>query len=196
MNKNKIQYPLRILHDTQALAPNSCWRATFLEEPAFLEDMEKIQRAMCNIKGNFMYLLFDSKNGIEIIEWLHESYFNNNEVIHKLTIQNEQLLEKLQDTCFSSYVSDCQMVDCLEDSHDMVDHEKFGNLNVLDVFENELEEIQTLDVVEEELELSLDEGYAIFKEEHDSSTLEPIYDKGFTVLKEMHDTTHMDPSHD
>ena len=39
------------------------------------------------------------------------------------------------------------MVDCLEDSHDMVDHEKFVNLNVLDVFEYELEEIQTLDVV-------------------------------------------------
>ena len=51
-------------------------------------------------------------------------------------------------------------------------------------------------MVEEELELSLHEGYAIFKEEHDSSTLEPIYDKGFTLLKELHDTTHMDPSHD
>ena len=58
-------------------------------------------------------------------------------------------------------------------------------LNVLDVFEYELEEIQTLDVVEEELELSLDEGKAIFKEEHDSSTLEPIYDNGFTLLKEL-----------
>ena len=63
-----------------------------------------------------------------------------------------------------------------------MDHEKFGNLNVLDVFEYELEEIQTIDVVEAELELSLDEDYAIFKEEHDSSTLEPIYDKGFTLL--------------
>ena len=87
------------------------------------------------------------------------------------------------------------MVDFLEDSHDIVDHEKFGNLHVLDAFEYVLKEIQTLDVVEEELELSLDEGYAIFKE-HDSSTLEPIYDKGFTLLKELHDTTHMDPSHD
>ena len=77
----------------------------------------------------------------------------------------------------------------------MVDHEKCVNLNVIDVFEYEIEEIQTLDVVEEEL-LSLDEGYAIFKEEHDSSTLEPIYDKGFTILKDFHDTTHMDPSHD
>ena len=142
-----------------------------------------------------MSLIFDRKNVIELSEWLHESYLKNNEVIHKLTIQNEQLLEKLQDTCFSSYVSDFQMVDCLEDSHDMVDHEKFGNLNVLYVFEYELEEIQTLDVVEEELELSLDECYAIFKEEHDSSTLEPIYEKCFTLLKVLHDTTHMDHSH-
>ena len=78
----------------------------------------------------------------------------------------------------------------------MVDHEKCINFNVLDVFEYELEYIQTLDVVEEELELFLDEGYAIFKEEHDSSTLEPIGDKGFTLLKELHDTTHMDPYHD
>ena len=183
MNENNIQEALRILHDTQALVSNSCWRATSLEDPSFLEDMEKIQRAMCNIKGNFMSFIFDINFFIELID--------------KLTIQNEQLLEKLQDTCFSSYVSDCQMVDCLEDSHDMVDHEDWGNLNVLDVFEYELEEIQTLDVVEEELELSLDEGYAIFKEEHDSSTLEPIsYDKGFALFKELHDTTHMDPSHD
>ena len=42
----------------------------------------------------------------------------------------------------------------------------------------------------------LDEGYEIFKEEHDSSTLEPMYDKCFTLLKALHDTTHMDPSHD
>ena len=51
-------------------------------------------------------------------------------------------------------------------------------------------------MVEEEFELSLDEGYAPFKEEHDSSTLGPIYDKGFTLLKDLHDNTHMDPSHD
>ena len=69
-------------------------------------------------------------------------------------------------------------------------------INVLDVFEDECEEIRTLDVVEEELQLSLDEGYAIFKEEQGSSTSEPIYDKGFTFFKVLHDNTHMDPSHD
>ena len=125
MNENNIQEALSILHETQALVSNSCWRATSLEEPSFLEDMEKIQRAMCNIKGNFMSLIFDRKNVIELIEWLHESYLKNNEVIDKLTIQNEQLLEKLQDTCFSSNVSDFHKVDCLEDSHDMMDHDKY-----------------------------------------------------------------------
>ena len=59
-----------------------------MEDPSFLEDMEKIQREMCNIKGNFMSLIFDRKNFIELIEWLHESYLSNNEVIDKLTIQN------------------------------------------------------------------------------------------------------------
>ena len=111
MNENNIQDTLRILHDTKSLLSNSCYRATSLEEPSFLEDMENIQREMCNIKGNFMSFLFDRKSGIDLSEWLHESFLNNNEFIHNITIQNEQLLEKLQDTCFSSYVFECQMVD-------------------------------------------------------------------------------------
>ena len=45
----------------------------------------------------------------------------------------------------------------------MEDHDKCGNLNVLDVFEVELEEIQTLDEVEQELELSLDKFIEILK---------------------------------
>ena len=134
LNEKKIQDSLRILPKSQALVSNSCWRATSLEETSFFEDMEKIQRAMCPIKGNFMSLLFDRNHLFELNELLHDAYLKNNEDNHKLAIQNEQLLEKLQDTCFSSYVPDCQMVYCLEDSHDMVDHEKCGNLNVLDVF--------------------------------------------------------------
>ena len=59
---------------------------------------------------------------------------NNNEDIHKLKIQNEQLIEWLQDTCPSSYVLDCHMVD-------------------------DLDEIQSLFMVEEELELPLDNDY-------------------------------------
>ena len=115
MSEMDIHEALSILHDTNALVSNYFWKTFSLEEPSFLEDTEKIQREMCNIKGNFMYLIFYRKNFIELSEWLHESYLKNNEVIDKVTIQNEQLLENLQDTCFSSYVSDCQMVDCLED---------------------------------------------------------------------------------
>ena len=151
MIENNIQESLRILNDTLALVSNSCWRATSLEETSFLEDMDKIQREMCHIKGNFMSLIFYRNHLFENNELLHDAYLKNNEDNHKLTIQNEKILEKLQGTCFSSNVSDCQMVDCLEDSHDMVDLEKCGNFNVLDMFEDELEEIQTPDVVEEEL---------------------------------------------
>ena len=115
-----------------------------MEEPFFLEDMEKIQRAMCNIKGNFVHLIFDRNNVIDLSEWLHEAYFNNNEDIHQIKIQDEQLLERLQDTCSSSYVSDCHVVDCLEDSHAMMDHEKHEKLQVLDVFEDDIYESQSI----------------------------------------------------
>ena len=129
MSEMNLHEALRILHvDTKSLVSNSYWKVSSLEEPSFLEDMEKIQRAMCNIKGNLMYFLFDRKNVIKISEWLHESYLNNNEDIHKIKIQKEQLLERLQDTCSFSDVSDFQKVDCLEDSHDMMDHVKHEKL--------------------------------------------------------------------
>ena len=76
MSERDIQEALIILHDTQALVSNSFWKFSSLDEPSFLEDMEKIQRAMCNIKGNFMSFIFNKKNFIELSEWLHESYLN------------------------------------------------------------------------------------------------------------------------
>ena len=88
---------------------------------------------------------------------------NNNEDIHNLQIQNEQLLERLQDTCSSSHVSYFQMVDCLEDSHDMMDHEKHEKFKVLDVFESYLDYIQSHFLVEEELELPLENDYTLFE---------------------------------
>ena len=65
MSERDIQESLRILHDTQALVSNSCWRATSLEKTTFFEDMEKIQRAMCHIKGNLMSLIFDRNHFFE-----------------------------------------------------------------------------------------------------------------------------------
>ena len=74
-----------------------------------------------------MSLFFDRKHLVELDEWLHEAYLNINEGIHNLKTQNEELLKRLQDTCSSSYVLDCHMVDFLADSHDMRDHKKHGN---------------------------------------------------------------------
>ena len=67
MNEKKIQEALSILHDTQSLVSNYSCRATSLEEPSFLEDMEKIQRAMCNIKGNFMSFFFIEKISLRLV---------------------------------------------------------------------------------------------------------------------------------
>ena len=111
MSEMNIHEDLSILHDTKELVSNSCLKVSSFEEPSLLKDMENIQRAMCTIEGNFMSLLYDRNNLVELNEWLHESYFNNNEDIHELKIQNEKLLERLQYTCSSSYVSDCHMVD-------------------------------------------------------------------------------------
>ena len=128
MMEMNIHEALSILHDTKSLVSNSCWKVSSLEEPSFLEDMEKIQRVMCNAKGNLMSFLFYRNNLADLNEWLHGAYLNNNEDIHKLKIQNEKLLERLQDTFSFSYVLDCHMADCLEDSHDMRDDEKHGKL--------------------------------------------------------------------
>ena len=110
MSEMNIHEALSILHDTQALVSNSCWKFSSLEEPSFLEDMEKIQRTMCTIEGNFVSLLFDTNNLVELNEWLNEAYLNNNEDIHKLKTQNEQLLKRLQYTSSSSFVLDYHMV--------------------------------------------------------------------------------------
>ena len=82
MSEMNIHESLIILNYTKSLVSNSCWKISSLEEPSFLEDMEKIQRAICTIEGNLMSFIFDRNNLVEINEWLHESYLNNNEDIH------------------------------------------------------------------------------------------------------------------
>ena len=64
----------------------------------------------------------------------------------------------------------------------MMDQEKHEKLQVLDVFEYDIDEIQSLVVVGEELELPLENGYTIFGEVHDSTTLEPTYEESFAFL--------------
>ena len=82
MSEMDIHEALSMLHDTKALVSNSRWKISSLEEPSFLEDMEKIQRAMCNIEGNLCLCFLINFFLVNINEWLHEAYLNNNEDIH------------------------------------------------------------------------------------------------------------------
>ena len=47
-------------------------------------------------------------------------------------------------------------------------------------------EIQSLVMVEEDLELPLENGYTFFEEVHDSTTLEPTYEESFEFLRDVH----------
>ena len=78
MSERNIHKSLSILNETKSLVSNSCCKVSLLEDPSFLEDMDKIQREMCNIKGNLMSSLFDRNNLVELNEWIHELYLNNN----------------------------------------------------------------------------------------------------------------------
>ena len=78
----------------------------------------------------------------------------------------------------------------------MRDHEKHGKLKVLDLFEYDIDEIQSLVVVEEELDFPLEDGCTLFEEVHDSTTLEPNHEEILAFLRDVHTTTPMDPSHD
>ena len=59
----------------------------------------------------------------------------------------------------------------------MMDHEKHKKFQVLDVLEDDSDDIQSLVMVEEELEFPLENGYTIFEEVHNSTTLEPIHEE-------------------
>ena len=64
------------------------------------------------------------------------------------------------------------------------------------MFEYDLDESQSLVVMEEELEFPLEDGCTLFEEVHDSTTLEPNYGASFIFLREVHVPTLMEPSHD
>ena len=76
----------------------------------------------------------------------------------------------------------------------MMDHEKHEKFQVLDVLEDDSDDIQSLVMVEEELELPLENCYTIFEEVHNSTTLEPTHEEMFSFFREVHNPTPMDRS--
>ena len=77
----------------------------------------------------------------------------------------------------------------------MMDHEKNEKFQVLDVLEDDSDEIQSLVMVEKELELPLTNGYTIFEEVHNSTTLEPTDKEFFSFSREVNNPTPMNTSH-
>ena len=51
------------------------------------------------------------------------------------------------------------------------------------MFEDDIDEIQSLVVVEEELYLPLENGYTCFEEVHYFTTLEPTHEESFSFLR-------------
>ena len=77
------------------LVSNSFWKVSSLEEPSFLEDMEKIQREMCNIKGNFMSLIFDRKVSLSLVN----GYMNPTWIIMKLFRSSQFKMSNFLKSC-------------------------------------------------------------------------------------------------
>ena len=77
----------------------------------------------------------------------------------------------------------------------MMDHEKHEKLQVLDVLQDYSDEKQSLVMVEEELELPFENGYTIFEDVHNSTTLEPTDEEIFAFSREVNNTNPMYTSH-
>ena len=50
-----------------------------------MEDMEKFQKAMTNIKGNFLHLISDRDILLELVEFLYGEPLKDEEYIFKIT---------------------------------------------------------------------------------------------------------------
>ena len=64
MDEKKIQEALNTLHGTHALVSKICWS---MEEKYSMEDIEKIQKAISDIKGNILNLLSGRDYLIELV---------------------------------------------------------------------------------------------------------------------------------
>ena len=122
MDEKKIQEALKTLHATHALVSKICWS---IEEKYSMEDIEKIQKAIFDIKGNLLNFLSYRYYLIKIIGLYHGLTFKNVEYNDKLSnelestqnafqksmVQIEQLQERLQGSFTPSYISNNHSMD-------------------------------------------------------------------------------------
>ena len=93
MDENKIQEALNILHGTHDLVSKKFWS---MEEKYSMEDIEKIQKAISNIKGNFFNVLSNRDYLIELVHLYHGLTLNNVEDNDKLSNELEFTENALQ----------------------------------------------------------------------------------------------------
>ena len=86
MDENKIQEALNTLHGTHALVSKICWR---MEEKYSLEDIEKIQKEISDIKGNILKLISERDYLIDIVGLYHGLTLKNVEDNDKLSNELE-----------------------------------------------------------------------------------------------------------
>ena len=79
MDENKIQESLHLLHDTHASVSHQCWITASLEDQSSLESKEEMQKALSTIQGEFLKLLYDRDDLIEVDDVLHGSSLKDGE---------------------------------------------------------------------------------------------------------------------
>ena len=66
-----------------------------------MENMEKFQKAMASIKGNFLHLLSDRDSLLELVEMFHGASLKDEEEIYKLTQELMTTQDSLKSTKFA-----------------------------------------------------------------------------------------------
>ena len=66
MDEKKIQKDLHLLQDTHSSVAHQCWIAASLEDQSSLESKEEMQNALSTIQGEFLKLISNRDDFIEV----------------------------------------------------------------------------------------------------------------------------------
>ena len=93
MDEKKIQEALNTLHGRHDLVSKNCWS---MEDKYSMEDIEKIQKEIFDIKGNLLNLISDRDYLIELVGLYHGLNLKNVEDHDKLSNELDSTQNALQ----------------------------------------------------------------------------------------------------
>ena len=79
MDENNIQNSLQLLQDTHSSVAHQCWIAASLEDQSSLESKEEIHKELSTIQGEFLQLISDRDDLIDIADVLHGASLKDGE---------------------------------------------------------------------------------------------------------------------